>query len=91
MTGEGEKPIQGKREKTEEGDGKGMTGEERKNRNRRGKLSIIDNTKNCLIRGINIIKYKNVDNTKKYDFFATIIVLFCYIYTCLFYFALINS
>jgi ribosomal protein L24 len=58
-----------------------MTGEERKNRNRRGKLSTInDNTKNCLIRGINIIKYKNVDNTKKYDFFATIIVLFCYIY-----------
>jgi hypothetical protein len=33
MTGEGDKPIQGKREKTEEGDGKGMTGEERKNRN----------------------------------------------------------
>jgi len=91
MTGEGDKPIQGKREKTEEGDGKGMTREERKNWNRRGKLSTIDNTKNCLIRGINIIKYKNVDNTKKYDFFATIIVLFFYIYTCLFYFVLINS
>jgi hypothetical protein len=91
MTGEGDKPIQGKREKTKEGDGKGMTGEERKNRNRRGKLSTIDNTKNCLIRGINMIKYKNVDNTKKYDFFASIIVLFFYIYTCLFYFVLINS
>jgi len=95
MTGEGDKPIQGKginryrgREKKPK---KGMTGEERKNRNRRGKLSTIDNTKNCLIRGINIIKYKNVDNTKKYDFFATIIVLFFYIYTCLFYFVLINS
>jgi hypothetical protein len=80
-----------KREKTEEGDGKGMIGEKRKNRNRRGKLSTIDNTKNYLIRRINIIKYKNVDNTKKHDFFATIIFLFCYIYTCLFYFVLINS
>ena len=70
---------------TEQGKGKGMR-ETREGELEEGAWEVIAGNpprpRGSLIRGINRIKYKNVDNTKKHDFFATIIVLFCYIYTC---------